>query len=545
MSTSTAPETSTTDAANVDYDAVIVGAGFSGMYQLHKLRQQGMTAHIFETGDDVGGTWFWNRYPGARVDIESHHYSFGFDEDLQQEWDWKERYAPQPELLNYAQHVSERFDLRRDISFSTKVTAADWNDQTHSWTVTTDKGDQVTARHLILATGCLSVPQRPSFDGMDEYQGELYYTSSYPKEGVDLAGKNVAVIGTGSSGLQTITAIAPEVGSLTVYQRTPSFAIPAHNHDLTDEDREKFKANYSELRTRDFAAVVGFDQGQQSDVHASALPPDTVRAELEARWELGGLSYGFAYGDVLLDATTNETFSEFVREKIREKVNDPDIAEKLSPRTYPLSSKRMCVDTGYFEVYNQDNVELIDIHEQPIETFTADGIRAGGTDRRHDVVILATGFDAMTGAITSIDITANGTTVKEKWAHGPKTYLGLMTSGYPNLYTITGPQSPSVLTNMMTSIEYHVNWISRLLADMADKGYTKVDARPESEEWWVQANNDIASGTLMPQANSWYMGANIPGKERVFLPFVGGHGMYTQVCEGIAIAGNYHGFTFE
>ena len=545
MSTATAPAKSATKAGKVDYDAVIVGAGFSGMYQLHKLRQQGMTAHVYETGDDVGGTWYWNRYPGARVDIESASYSLGFDEDLQQEWDWKERFAPQPELLEYAQHISERFDLRKDISFSTKVTAMDWNEDTHSWTVQTDQGETVTARHVILATGCLSKPQRPNFDGLDSFKGDLFYTSSYPDPKPDLTGKRVAVIGTGSSGLQTITAIAPEVGSLTVYQRTPSFAVPARNYELTDEERQEVKANYAEIRAKNFAAGTGFDAGQQSSVHAAELSPDEVRAEQERRWALGGLSYGFAYGDILIDPNVNESFAEFIREQIRSRVDDPELAEKLSPRTYPVASKRMCVDTGYYEVYNQDNVELIDIHEKPIEGFTATGIKAGGEEREYDVVILATGFDAMTGAITSIDITANGKTVKEKWVHGPETYLGLMTSGFPNLYTITGPQSPSVLTNMVTSIEYHVNWLSRLLADMAANGQTKIDARPESEADWVKANNDIASGTLMPQANSWYMGANIPGKERVFLPFVGGHDLYAQICEGIAVAGNYHGFKFE
>lgn len=545
MTTATAAQQSTSKAGKVDYDVVIVGAGFSGMYQLHKLRQQGMTAHVYEAGDDVGGTWYWNRYPGARVDIESYHYSLGFDEELQQEWDWKERYAPQPELLAYAQHVSERFDLRKDISFSTKVTAMNWDDNAHSWSVTTDKGETVTSRHVILATGCLSVPQRPKFEGMESFTGELYYTSSYPDPKPDLSGKKVAVIGTGSSGLQTITAIAPEVGSLTVYQRTPSYSVPAHNHELTDEDRQKIKANYGEIRAKDFNSSIGFDEGQAKGVLASELPPDVVRREQEARWDLGGLSFGFAYGDILVDAQTNESFAEFIREKIREKVKDPQLAEKLSPRTYPVASKRMCVDTGYYEVYNQDNVELIDIHEQPIESFTPTGIRAGGTEREHDVIILATGFDAMTGAITNIDITANGESVKQKWAHGPQTYLGLMTSGFPNLYMITGPQSPSVLTNMITSIEYHVDWLSRLLSDMAKAGHTKIDARPESEQWWVKANNDLSAVTLMPQANSWYMGANIPGKERVFLPFVGGHDVYTQICEGIATAGNYHGFKFE
>ena len=542
MSTMTNEETDTQKAGEVDYDVLIIGAGFSGMYQLHKLRGQGMSAHVYEAGDDVGGTWFWNRYPGARVDIESHHYSFGFDDDLQQEWDWKERYAPQPELLNYAQHVAERFDLRKDITFGTRVESLDWDESTRTWTARTDKGETVTARHVVLATGCLSVPQRPQFEGLSDYQGGLYYTSSYPDPAPDLSGKNVAVIGTGSSGLQTITAIAPEVGTLTVYQRTPSFAVPAHNHDLTDEDRQKVKANYSEIRTKDFSSKIGFDDGQQPTVHAADLSPDEVRAEQDNRWNFGGLSYGFAFGDILLDAQVNETFQEYIRERIREKVKDPELAEKLSPRTYPVASKRMCVDTGYYEVYNQDNVTLIDIHEKPIEKFTAKGIVAGGEEREYDVVILATGFDAMTGSITNIDITSGGQTIAEKWAHGPQSYLGIMSSGYPNLYIITGPQSPSVLTNMITSIEYHVDWISRLLADMREHGHTKIDARPESEQWWVKANNDIAAGTLMPQANSWYMGANIPGKERVFMPFVGGHDTYVAICEGIATAGNYHGF---
>lgn len=542
MSTATAEQTESHKAAKTDFDVVIVGAGFAGMYQIHKLRQQGMTVHCYETGSDVGGTWFWNRYPGARVDIESMHYSMGFDDELQQEWDWKERYSPQPELLKYAQHISERFDLRKDISFETKVTAMDWDEDSRAWTVTTDKGDSVTCRFVILATGTLSVPQRPKFEGLEDYQGQLYYTSSYPDPAPDLTGKNVAVIGTGSSGLQTITAIAPVVGSLTVYQRTPSFSVPAHNYELTDEDRQKFKANYDEIRAADRAAGTGFDAGQFPTTLAADLSPDELRAEQERRWELGGLSYGFVYGDILLDSTVNDSFSEFIREKIREKVKDPELAEKLCPTTYPVASKRMCVDTGYYEVYNQDNVTLIDIHEKPIERFTGNGIVAGGEERDYDVVILATGFDAMTGAINSIDITAGGQKLKDKWAHGPHTYLGLMTQGYPNLFTITGPQSPSVLTNMITSIEYHVEWIARLFQDMADRGFTKIDVRPEAEDNWTKANNDLGAATLMPQANSWYMGANIPGKERVFLPFVGGNDTYIAICEGIAVAGNYHGF---
>ncbi|GAB3305081.1 NAD(P)-binding domain-containing protein [Epidermidibacterium keratini] len=538
--TQTSPAQQESTRAQTDYDAVIIGAGFSGMYQLHKLRGQGISAHVYEAGDDVGGTWYWNRYPGARCDIESVHYSFSFDEDLQQEWNWSERYAAQPELLTYAQHIAERYDLRRDITFGTRVEGMDWDEDDAVWTVRLSDGSEVRSRFVIAATGTLSKPQRPAFDGLEDFEGELYYTSSFPHEGVDLSGKRVAVVGTGSSGLQTITAIAPEVGTLTVFQRTPSFAVPAHNGPLPPELLGDVKARYDEIRAADRASRTGVDFEPRPEL-LEEVPPDDVRAEFDKRWDNGGLGFSSGFADVLINPVANDVAAEYVREKIRETVTDPEIAEKLSPRTYPIASKRMCIDTGYYETFNRDNVSLVDVHENPIERFTKKGIVAGGTEHEFDVVILATGFDAMTGALTSMNITAGDRSLSEEWVHGPHTYLGLMAEGFPNLFMITGPGSPSVLTNMITSIEYHVDWVSRALTDLRERDAQRIEPWPEAQDHWTHVVNDLGALTLMPQANSWYMGANIPGKERIFMPFVGGHAAYVQVAEGVVVAG-YHGF---
>lgn len=523
-----------------DVDVVIIGAGYAGMYQLYKLRNLGMKARVIEAGDDVGGTWYWNRYPGARCDIESIHYSYSFDDELQQEWNWSERYAAQPELLKYAQHVADRFDLRKDITFNTRVAKLDFDDAASTWTATMDDGSQLTCRYVVAATGCLSAPSHPTFEGMEDFAGEHYYTSSWPHEGVDLTGKKVAVIGTGSSGLQTITTIAPQVAELTVFQRTPSFAVPAHNHPWTEEDLEKVKINYPEFRERDRNTRIGFYTRAGSALMSEATP-EQIQADLDERWEEGGLGFNSGFADTLIDPDSNYRVAEYVRTKIREKVKDPVTAERLSPRTYPIASKRMCVDTGYFEVYNQDNVTLVDINEEPIKRITRDGIVAGDTEHKVDVIIFATGFDAMTGALDRIDISAGGQLLRDKWKHGPRTYLGLMSAGFPNLFTITGPGSPSVLSNMMVSIEYHVDWVTNAIAYLSDHGLTRMEATEEAEDNWVTTVNDFGNMTLMPQANSWYMGANIPGKERVFMPFVGGVDTYAQVGNGVATVG-YHGF---
>ncbi|MFD1814088.1 flavin-containing monooxygenase [Rhodococcus gannanensis] len=525
-----------------DHDVTVIGAGFAGLYQLHRLRELGFDTRVIEAGPEVGGTWYWNRYPGARCDIESVEYSYSFDPQLEQEWNWTERYAAQPEILDYIRHVADRYDLRRDITFDTRVTALEFDDATNEWTVGTDGGERFTSRFVIAATGCLSVPTRPEFDGLENFGGDTYWTWDWPEQGVDLTGKRVAVVGTGSSGLQTITAIAPVVGSLTVFQRTPSYAVPAHNHAIDDLLAE-VKRHYPEFRQ-----VSRLTRGGAQCGEGAALPPffedlddGTVTSELERRWDNGGLCYQQSFFDLLLDPDANDRAAEYARARIRAKVNDPVVAEKLTPRSYPIAAKRMCVDTGYFEVYNQDNVELVDLREEPLARFTERGIVAGGTEREFDVIVLATGYDAMTGALNAIDIRHGDRTLREKWADGPRTYLGLMSADFPNLFTVTGPQSPSVLSNMMTSIEYHVDWITDLLVHLRDRGAVRVEPEVEAEDNWVNTTNDVADLTLFPQAASWYMGANVPGKRRVFLPFAAGVGAYKQIGDGIAVAG-YHGF---
>lgn len=521
-----------------DHDVLIIGAGFSGLYQLHRLRQLGFDAHVIDAGEDVGGTWYWNRYPGARCDVESIQYSYSFDPELEQEWSWSERYAAQPEILSYIQHVAERYDLRKDITFGTRVQGMQWDETANQWTVVSDDGTSRTAQYVISATGCLSVPSRPAFEGIDDFNGELYWTSNWPHEGVDLAGKKVAVIGTGSSGLQTITAIAPVVEQLTVFQRTPVYAVPAHNGP-NEERNKQAKARYREIReySRTTLSGIACTEGTRRTVETEPLQ---VEKELAQRWDEGGLCFTFGFKDTLTDPQANEVASEYVRSQIRAKIKDPELAEKLSPR-YPLASKRMCVDTGYYEVYNRDNVSLVDVTEHPIHRFTKSGIVAGEAAYEFDVIIMATGFDAMTGALNKMDIRNGATTLREKWAHGPRTYLGLMSAGFPNLFIMTGPQSPSVFSNMLTSIEYHVDWITNALEHLRDHGLTRMEADPGVEDNWVNTTNDLAALTLMPQANSWYLGANIPGKPRVFMPFVGGVGTYRQIGNGVAIS-NYHGF---
>ncbi|MFJ9123578.1 flavin-containing monooxygenase [Streptomyces sp. NPDC102340] len=525
-----------------DHDVIVIGAGFAGLYQLHRLRALGFDTCVIEAGADVGGTWYWNRYPGARCDIESVEYSYSFDAELEQEWDWSERYASQPEILAYVRHVADRFGLRRYIVFNTRVESLDWDDAAERWTVRASDGTPRTARYVIAATGCLSVPSRPDFEGLADFAGEVLWTSNWPHEGADLAGKRVAVIGTGSSGLQTITAIAPLVGSLTVFQRTPSYAVPAHNGPNAAR-LAAARARYPERREVSRASSKGFDCDEEAQVLLIETEEDEIVGELDRRWDIGGLCFGSGFSDLLKDAEANEAVAEYVRARIREKVKSPELAERLTPRTYPIASKRMCVDTGYFEVFNQDNVTLVDLAERPIDRMTERGIRTeDGAAYDVDVIVMATGFDAMTGALNAIDIRgADGLALRDKWAHGPRTFLGLMSAGFPNLFTVTGPQSPSVLSNMMTSIEHHVDWITRALTHLRERGLHRMEADPDAEDNWVNTTNDLADLTLMPQAASWYMGANIPGKQRVFMPFIGGVGLYRDLTDGIAVS-HYHGF---
>jgi len=525
-----------------DLDAVVVGAGFAGLYMLHRLRRLGLSARVFEAGDGVGGTWYWNRYPGARCDVESMDYSYSFSDELQQEWTWSERYASQPEILTYINHVADRFDLRRDLRLSTRVTSAVFDESTRQWIVTTDRGDRVSARFCIMATGCLSTAQLPQLPGRDTFRGKTYHTGRWPHEGVDFTGQRVGVIGTGSSAIQSIPIIADQAANLFVFQRTPNFSVPARNAPLDPDYERQVKAGYAEFRRQARESRVGFVV-ERSEASALAVTPEERRAEYEKRWSRGGLGFSAAYVDLLTDQQANDTAAEFCREKIRAVVRDPGVADLLSPKDYPVGTKRMCVDTGYYETFNRDNVTLVDIGRAPIEAITSDGLRTREAAYTLDSIVFATGFDAMTGALLAIDIRGRGgCALKDAWAEGPRTYLGLTVAGFPNLFAITGPGSPSVLSNMIVSIEQHVDWIADCLDHMRAQGHETIEATADAQSAWVAHVNEIGHMTLYPRANSWYMGANVPGKPRVFMPYIGGVGAYRQICDGVAAKG-YEGFT--
>jgi cyclohexanone monooxygenase len=523
-------------------DVLIVGAGFSGMYMALKAREQGLSHQVIEAGSGVGGTWYWNRYPGARVDIQSLEYSFGFDEKLEQEWRWTERYAPQPELLAYANHVADRFALREAIRFNTRVTAAHWNAAADGWNVTLDSGEVIPARFVVLATGCLSVPTDVTFAGLSDYQGTVYRTARWPHEGADFSGQRVGIIGTGSSAIQSIPIIAESAAHLTVFQRTPNYSMPAHNGPIPEADWQEWLADPRAYRARSRATVGGFWNEAREDAIAIHTPPEEIKAELERRWAWGGFRILSGFADQGIDPAANRIIADFVAAKIREQVKDPKIAELLTPKDHPFGTKRPCVDTGYYATYNRDNVELVDLRADPLETFTATGIKTANRNFDFDAVVLATGFDAMTGAIKRIDIRGvNGETIKEHWAAGPETYLGLMVAGFPNLFMITGPGSPSVLTNMIHSIEQHVEYVASIIADLNANQAGRIEATREAEQLWTDHCDQTAAMTLLPQANSWYMGANVPGKPRRFMAYAGGLHTYTDICNAVRDKG-WEGF---
>ena len=523
-------------------DVAIVGAGFAGMYLLHRLRAQGLKVRVYEAGDGVGGTWYWNRYPGARVDIESQEYSYSFSEELENDWTWTERYSPQPEILRYLNHVADRFDLRPDIQLATRVVSAHFDEGALRWTVTTDRGDVVSARFCVMATGCLSVPNEPDFVGQADFQGATYHTGRWPHEGVDFTGQRVAVIGTGSSAIQSIPQIAAQAAHVTVFQRTPNFSVPAHNGPIREEVVAAWKANRAENRRLQRASGGGFLHSDPQEGLVLEASPEVRQAVFESRWAKGGFCLQASFADLMVEPAANAVVAEFARDKIRQIVRDPAMADKLAPRDYPFGTKRLCVDTGYYDTFNRPNKSLVDLRETPLERITATGVRTRQADHEVDAIVFAIGFDAMTGALNRIDIRGRGgVTLKSAWAEGPRSYLGLMVAGFPNLFTITGPGSPSVLSNMVVSIEQHVDWISDCLAHMADRQLGLIDATPEAQDGWVAHVNETAAGTLYPQANSWYMGANVPGKPRVFMPYVGGVGVYRELCDGI-VARGYEGF---
>ena len=527
-----------------DFDAVVIGAGFAGLGMLRKLREEhGMSVQVYETGDGVGGTWYWNRYPGARCDSESYMYCFSFSKEMLQDWNWSGKYPEQPEILSYLNHVADRFDLRRNIQFNTRVTSARFLEDANLWEVETDQGDRVTSQFLITGIGCISSGNVPDIKGLDSFQGEQYHTGSWPHEEVDFAGKRVAVIGTGSSGIQSIPVIARQAEHLTVFQRTPQYTIPARHGTIDRKFLEKtVKPNYDDLMERARWSTGGFpmDRDERSALEISAAE----RLEIyEASWAEGGIRFlSTSFKDVSTDRRANDTMAEFIRKKIREMVQDPETAEKLMPTDHPFGSKRPLIDTDYFETYNRENVELVDIRHSPIQEITPRGIRTDDQEFEFDMIVFATGFDAMTGTFFKMDIRGrDGLPLKEKWSEGPKTYLGLQTAGFPNMFMITGPGSPSVLSNMPVSIEQHIDWIADLLQHMREHDIKSVEAEADAEKAWVVHVNEVAEPTVFMQANSWYLGANIPGKPRVFMPYAGGVGTYRKKCNEVADNG-YEGF---
>jgi cyclohexanone monooxygenase len=530
--------------SDLDYDVIVIGAGFAGLYALHKLRDEaGLRVHVFERGGDVGGTWYWNRYPGARCDAESIYYCYSFP-DIQQEWTWTERFATQPEILDYARYVADRLDLRTGISFNAAVASARWDETANTWTVTTENGETARSRFLVTAVGCLSASQIPDFPGLGSFQGPAYHTGRWPHEGVDFAGQRVAIIGTGSSGIQAIPEIARQAAHVTVFQRTPSYSVPARNRDYPEDEMTAIKGEYDALRAR-AAGTAGGSWVIPPKGTAADFTPDAQQAELDRRWDEGGPGYMFAFADSMVNLEANNVAADYLRAKIRQIVRDPATAELLCPTTYPIGAKRICVDTDYYETYNRPNVTLVSVRDQPVEAITAHGVRVGGTEYEADAIVFATGYDAMTGPLTRIGIHgADGLALADAWSSGPHTYLGLAVSGFPNLFIVTGPGSPSVLTNVVSSIEQHVDWIAGYLTWLERSGITRVEADLDAQDKWVEHVNVVAGQTLFPRGNSWYIGANIPGKKRVFMPYAGGLNNYRATCDDIAARG-YAGFTHE
>jgi cation diffusion facilitator CzcD-associated flavoprotein CzcO/acetyl esterase/lipase len=532
----------TAKTGNTDVDVVVVGAGFAGLYLLYRLRAMGFATTVLETADDVGGTWYWNRYPGARCDIPSLNYAYSFDPELDEQWQWTEKYATQPEILRYLRHVADKHDLRRDIQFSTRLAAATWDESQTLWRLRTDGGQTITCKSFVMATGCLSVPKDLDIAGVERFGGDVYFTGRWPHEGVDFTGMRVAVIGTGSSGIQSIPLLARQAAQLTVFQRTPNFSIPAHNGAIPEQLRQDLatdRTGYREAARWSFGGV----PAKMSEVGALSATEAQRDAAYEEVWRTGTITAMLTvYNDLLLHEPANATMADFIRAKIRSIVKDPATAEMLSPRTFPFGTKRPCLDTDYYDTFNLPHVRLIDLRTQPISTITATGIEAGGKLLEFDVIVFATGFDALTGAIQAVDIRGrDGLSLREKWAHGPKTYLGLSTAGFPNFFMVTGPGSPSVLSNMIVSIEQHVEWISSCLEQLRRDGFDTIEPTRTAEDGWVQHVNDFADITLYPKANSWYMGANIPGKPRVFLPYVAGVHVYRGVCDEV-VQRDYLGF---
>lgn len=528
--------------ATPDVDVVVVGAGFAGLYALHKLRSNGLRVRVFEAGPDVGGTWYFNRYPGARCDVESVDYCYSFSDALQREWDWSEKYATQPEILAYINWVADRLDLRRDITLNARVNSAVLDEAQLRWTVTTEAGERVTARFCVMATGPLSAAMTPPFPGLDTFAGQVYHTAAWPHEPVDFTGKRGAVIGTGSSGIQSIPIIAEAASQLYVFQRTPNYSVPAGNRPLSDSDRAEVKAHYAERRRMSWRSGGGSPHVAHPKLTMEAAPEER-REAFEKRWELGGVLFSKTFADQMIDPVANEEARKFYEEKVRSVIDDPALADLLIPNDHPIGTKRICTDSNYFQTFNRPNVKLISVRKTPIVSIDATGINTTDAHYDLDAIVMATGFDAMTGALAKIDIVGrDGRRLSDDWSGGPRTYLGLGVDGFPNLFLVSGPGAPAVLANMVLHAEANVNWIADCIAYLDAHDYTAVEATTDAVDDWGAECARRADATLFTKADSWYLGANVPGKPRVFMLFVGGFGVYLDICAEVANAG-YKGFS--
>ena len=533
------------DALSPDFDAIVVGAGFAGLYMLQKLKQQGLSARCFEAGSNVGGTWFWNKYPGAQCDVESLEYSYGFSEALQQDWRWTRRFAGQPEILAYANHVADRFDLRQHIEFKTRVQCATYDEKNGLWRVQLDTDQTFSTRFLILGTGNLSAPRVPEIPGLNDFKGNWFHSSRWPDEGVNFAGKRVAVVGTGSTGIQIIPVVAQTAQQLLVFQRSPNYVVPAQNQQLDDATVSAYKSHYSEKRQIAQQSHYGVADLAVPTKSALEITFEEREKRYEELWKFGShTAFLTAFNDLLLNLEANDTAADFVRRKILATVVNRRTAEVLSAFDHPLGARRLCAGTEYYETFNRPNVTLVNVREGPIETFTEKGLRCGGVEHEFDFVVFATGFDAMTGALREMKIQGrDGILLADKWSAGPLTYLGMTVSGFPNMFIITGPGSPSVKSNVILSIEQHVDWIATCLSNMRVLGTNIIEAQSTAEADWVKHVNEVAAPTLYVKTNSWYTGANVPGKPRVFMPYVGGIGTYRRICDEVA-RDSYRGFCF-
>lgn len=528
------------------YDVVVIGAGFAGLYALHRFRDGlGLNVRVYESGDGIGGTWFWNRYPGARCDSESYYYCYSFSKELEQEWEWSSRYPAQPEILKYLHHVADRFDLRRDIQLSTRVAGAEYDDDANEWAVHLDGEAEVRARFVVSAVGCLSATNVPRIPGLDSFEGRWVHTANWPKQGVDFKGKRVGLIGTGSTGIQATPVIAEEAEHLTVFQRTANYTIPARNRPIPPEEWAGIKRRYDEIRDIQDRSEGGFPYLLEPK-RALDVTEEEREQIFQRGWDEGGFAFFWGgFNDLLRDKDANDTAADFVRRKIREVVQDPDVAERLTPRDHPFGTKRPPIDTNYWATFNRENVDLVDIRKDPIVEITKKGLRTEDAQYELDVIVFATGFDAMTGSLLRMDLRGeSGVRLADKWAAGPKTFLGLQVSGFPNFFLITGPGSPSVLFNMPTGIEQHVDWIGDCIEYMQKNGYSRIVANADAEARWIEHVNEVANDTLYREARSWYVGANIPGKPDVFMPYVGGQTMYKQHLNA-SVDGGYDGFTLR